>query len=155
MISATENPSVVGEYIEEERLLGRLVPVPTEALATTSVQLSPFGVIPKRGQPGRWRLIVNLSAPKGYSVNDGIDPQLTSLHYASVDDAVSVIQSLGAGALMAKLDLKAAYRNITVHPDDRSLLGMLWDNTVFIDSALPFGLRSAPKIFSGIADGVL
>ena len=155
MISATENPSVVGEYIEEERLLGRLVPVPTEALATTSVQLSPFRVIPKRGQPGRWRLIVNLSAPKGYSVNDGIDPQLTSLHYASVDDAVSVIQSLGAGALMAKLDLKAAYRNITVHPDDRSLLGMLWDNTVFIDSALPFGLRSAPKIFSGIADGVL
>lgn len=155
MISARENPAVVREYIVEECQLGRLVPVPIETLTTASVQLSPFGVIPKRGQPGRWRLIVNLSSPEGASVNDGIDSLLTSLHYASVDDAVSTIQALGAGTMMAKLDLKAAYRNVSVHPADRPLLGMLWDNTVLIDTALPFGLRSAPKIFSAIADGVL
>ena len=27
---------------------------------------------------------------------------------------------------MAKFDLKAAYRNVLVHPDDRWLLGMVW-----------------------------
>ena len=27
---------------------------------------------------------------------------------------------------MAKFDLKAAYRNVPVHPDDRWLLGMIW-----------------------------
>ena len=31
---------------------------------------------------------------------------------------------VGQGALLAKLDIKAAYRNIPVHPGDRHLLGM-------------------------------
>ena len=56
---------------------------------------------------------------------------------------------------MAKLDLKAAYRNVPVHPEDRPLLGVIWENTIYIDTALSFGLRLAPKIFSAVADGVL
>ena len=32
---------------------------------------------------------------------------------------------------------------------------MRWGDTVYIDGALPFGLRSAPKIFSALADGLL
>ncbi len=31
-----------------------------------------FGVIQKRGQTNKWRLILNLSYPSGSSVNDGI-----------------------------------------------------------------------------------
>ncbi len=38
-----------------------------------SIHCSPFGVIPKRKKPGNFRLILNLSAPEGHSVNDGID----------------------------------------------------------------------------------
>ena len=29
---------------------------------------------------------------------------------------------------------------------------MQWDGGVFVDTALPFGLRSAPKIFNALAD---
>ena len=36
--------------------------------------------------------------------------------------------------------------------DDRHLLGMKWDNEVFIDLALPFGLRSSPRTFTTVAD---
>ena len=36
------------------------------------VHISPFGVIPK-SEPGKWRLIVDLSSPCGNSVNDGIN----------------------------------------------------------------------------------
>lgn len=50
---------------------------------------------------------------------------------------------------MAKFDVKAAYRNIAIHPDDRFLLGMN-----FIDLVLPFGLRSAPFIFDSVAEAV-
>ena len=39
-----------------------------------------------------------------------------------------------------------------VHPDDRHLLGMSRDGSVYIDTALPFSLRSAPKIFTALAD---
>lgn len=104
-------------------------------------------MIPKPHQPGKWRLILDLSSPRSHGVNDGIDPQLCSLSYARLDDGVKRVLSLGAGALLAKLDIRSAYRMIPVHPDDRSLLGMRWQGTVCLDAALPFGLRSAPKIF--------
>ena len=66
---------------------------------------------------------MDLSSPEGASVNDGISSALTSIQYASIDDAVQTIHRLGNGTLMAKLDLKAAYRSVPVHPDDRPLLG--------------------------------
>ena len=74
--------------------------------------------------------------------------------YASVDNAVTVIQQLGQGTRLVKMDLKDAYRVIPVHPDDHLLLGICWDNQVFVDRSLPFGLRSAPKIFTAFADMV-
>ena len=64
-------------------------------------------------------------------------------------------RSLGIGALLAKLDLKNAYRMVPVHPDDRWLLGVRWQDQIFLDTALPFGLRSAPKLFTALADCLL
>ena len=116
-------------------------------------QISPFGVIPKR-EPGKWRLIVDLSAPEGRSVNDGIDHRLTSLQYVSMEDIVKKVRRLGRGAILAKVDLKEAYRMVPVHPQDRPLLGMEWEGQVYVDTALPFGLRSAPKIFNAVADAL-
>ena len=55
---------------------------------------------------------------------------------------------------MAKIDLHHAYRIIPVHADDHSLLGIKWGTDTFVDVALPFGLRSAPKIFSAFADAL-
>ena len=85
-------------------------------------------------------------------MNDGIDPQLCTLSYARLDDAVVRALALGRGALLAKLDIQNAYRIIPVHPDDR---GMRWQGSICLDAALPFGLRSAPKIFSAVADTLL
>ena len=102
--------------------------------------------------PGKWRLIVNLSAPEGASVNDGINESVSSLSYVTVDDAAREVLRRGARSLLAKVDVESAYRAVSVHPDDRWLLGMQWDGGVFVDTALPFGLRSAPKIFNALAD---
>ena len=55
---------------------------------------------------------------------------------------------------MAKLDLKSAYRMVPVHPEDSPLLGIQWKGETYSDQALPFGLRSAPIIFSAVADGL-
>ena len=56
------------------------------------------------------------------------------------------------GALMIKVDIRSAYRVVPIHPADRWLRGMIWEGSVFVDTALPFGLRLAPKIFSALAD---
>ena len=60
------------------------------------------GVVPKTNQPGKWRLIVDLSAPDGQSVNDGIAKSLSSLSYISVNDTASVILHLGRGGTLGK-----------------------------------------------------
>ena len=64
------------------------------------------------------------------------------------------IVSLGKGALTAKFDIKSAYRQIPVHPDDSWLLGMEWKGQLYVDTALPLGLRSAPMIFNAVAEAL-
>ena len=153
MRSAKEHPQPVNDYLATELAAGRIVG-PFEPHELPNGQVSRFGVIPKANQPGKWRLIVDLSSPNGYSVNDGIAPELCSLKYASVDQAVENILGLGQGTLLAKVDVEHAYRNIPVHPDDRILLAMRWNDKLYIDTVLPFGLRSAPIIFLAVADAV-
>ena len=48
----------------------------------------------------------------------------------------------GGSSLLAKVD----------HPDDRWLMEMLWKESLFIDTTIPFSLHSAPKIFTVVAD---
>ena len=116
------------------------------------IQISRFGVIPKGDQPGKWRLIVDLSHPRGYCVNDSIEPELCSLHYTSVDKAVQIVLEYEARMQLAKCDIESAYRSIPMHSDDRWVLGMSWKGGVYVDTVLPFGLRSVPKIYSVVAD---
>ena len=116
--------------------------------STIPVHTSSFGMIPKRHQANKWRLIVDLSSSKGGSVNDGVECSLCSFDYIAVTDIADVVLGLGRGALLAKSDIRHAYRQVPVHPDDRLLLGMWWQGLVFCDAALPFGLHSAPIIFS-------
>ncbi len=146
MVSASEHPEIIQGYLAEEcseaRVLGPLSPT-----QVPSAHISSFGVIPKGTS-------VDMSAPEGRSVNDGVSEHWTSLKYVGVKDAAHIITSYGRGALLAKVDVKSSYRNIPVHPDDRWLMGMLSGENLFIDTALPFGLRSAPKTFSAVADAV-
>ena len=153
LLSVSNNPEVVQHYIEEEVRLGRLIgPLPQEVLPV--VHCSPIGIIPKQHKPGKWWLIHDLSSPKGASVNDGILADYSSLSYVSVDQVIQEIVALGPGTLLAKLDIRSAYRIVLVHNDDRRLLGLTWNGGVYVDSTLPFGLRSAPKIFNVVADAL-
>ena len=119
-----------------------------------SFHTRPFEAIPKRHQPGKSRLILDLPSPLGASVNDGILKDPFSIHYVSVDDAIRTIVALGPGAKMAKFDVQAAYRNVPIHPSDRRLLGMRLRGNYYVDLVLPFGLRSAPFIFDSVASAV-
>jgi hypothetical protein len=109
-----------------------------------------LGVISKKQQPGKLHLILDLSSPHGYSVNDGIPKDPYSLKYVTVDDVIRSLVDLGPGALVAKFDVKAAYRNIPIHPGDSFLLGMKWQDKFYVDLVLPFGLCSAPFIFNSV-----
>ena len=89
-------------------------------------------------------MIVDLSHPGDWSVNHLIRREATYVAYSSTGDAAHLMHFLGRNALMAKLDIKEAYRIVPIHPDDRRFLGVCWQGQVYVDCQLPFGLASAP-----------
>lgn len=149
--SSSLHPAVIDKYLQNEVENGR-VAGPFSSPPMSNLQVNSFGVIPKRNQRGQWRLILDLSSPAGNSVNDGIPKDKFSVQYMKVDEVINAIMRLGRGTLVAKFDVQSAYRIVPIHPEDRHLLGMKWKNQFYVDMALPFGLRSAPYIFTSIAD---
>lgn len=59
--NATKHRSIVQEYPEREEHLGRIQHVSSKEAFLPSLQISPFGVIPKCNQPDKWCLIVKFS----------------------------------------------------------------------------------------------
>ena len=153
MLSAKQNPDVIEQYITKENVGGNILGPFTQGMAG-KIHINRFGVIPKKHQPGKWRLITDLSFPEGHSINDAISSDLCSLSYVTVNEVAKAAISLGKGAQIAKIDIKSAYRLIPVCAYDRKWLGMRWKDQVFVDGMLPFGLRSAPKIFNALADAL-
>ena len=73
------------------------------------------------------------------------------MSYTMVDEVAALVSEMGKGALLAKVDIQAAYHLI---PVDRPLLAMRWEGQIYIDPMLPFGLRPAPKVFNAVADAL-
>ena len=147
LLSAKVNPSIISKNILKEVQMGHTAG-PFTSPPFPNLQVYPIGVVPKKHSTD-WRTIFHLSYPKHHStsVNANISPTDYSLHYITVDNAISIIQRLGQGCFMSKLDIKSAFRNIPVHPSDWELLGIKWKGLYYFDTVLPFGLRSAPYLF--------
>ena len=111
---------------------------------------SPLGAVEK--SDSSVRLILDLSQPRGASVNENIADEYCSVKYASFDEAVRMVQKQGVGAYMAKVDIRHAFRLCPVREADWPLLCYVWKGQYYIDTRLPFGGRSSPAIFNTFAD---
>ena len=86
--SVLSNPEVVSEMIDKEIAMGRVAgPFPSPPLI--NFHTSPLGLVAKK-EPGKYRIIHDLSFPEGQSVNSGIPPQCTKVHYQNLDDAITM-----------------------------------------------------------------
>ena len=72
--------------------------------------------------------------------------------HISVNQVALATVQLDQGALLAKTDIRAAYRLVPIHPLDRPWLGMKWQDAIYVDAMLPFGLWSVPKLSNAVAD---
>ena len=72
----------------------------------------------------------------------------------TMDRAVALLSQYGQDGLMAKIDLKAAFRLIPVQAADWVHLGICWRGQFYVDTCLPFGLRSAPALFNHYAEAL-
>ena len=111
-------------------------------------QITPIilGVVPKKTL-GEFRMIHHLSYPEGSSVNDFIPKEMSSVQYATIQDAISFIQRSPQSVYMAKVNVESAFRIMPVSPADRPLLGYQWLRKFYMDAVLPMGCSSSCAIF--------
>lgn len=129
----------------KECTLGRIAG-PFELIPIFNLVISPLGLIPK-AEKGKFRIIHDLSFPKGNSVNFGIPKECCSVTYEDYDYFVSLLTSVGRGCFIAKADIESAFRIIPVHPRDYHLLGFSFDGQYYYDKCLPMGCSISCKIF--------
>jgi hypothetical protein len=119
--SALEHSLVIQEFISKGIELGRIAgPFPSPPFP--HFVSSPLGVVPK-SEPGKFRVIHDLSFPKQDSVNLTIPEENSRVQYDSIDVITELLRKFGPGALMAKTDIQDAFRIIPIHPDDYNFLG--------------------------------
>ena len=143
--SVQANSEIVVEKLTKEIQLGRIAgpfmqpPFPT-------FRCSPIALIPKH-TINEYRLVLNLSYPQHNSVNDFIDREFCSVRYTSIDDAVLMVQKLGKHALLAKADVKSAFRLLRIWPGDFDQLGFLFEGKFYFDKCLPMGASISCALF--------
>ena len=124
----------------------------TEYPPFTDSVVSPIKAIPKKEctvPTGEFRLVHNLSrgSDEFYSVNGCISEEDSSVHYSNIEDAIRMIQRMGRGCRLSKIDIKSAYRLLCVKKELWRTMMYKWDGKYYFETRLPFGLRSAPCIF--------
>lgn len=143
--SARRRPEIVEQKLMQEVQLGRVAgPFTNKPLQNLIV--SPIGLVEKN-IPGEFRLIFDLSFPQADSINGGIPAEAVSVAYTSFDAVTNMVRRLGTGTHLIKVDIKAAFRLLPLHPDDFSLMGMKHKDTYFVDKALPFGCSISCALF--------
>ena len=134
---------------KEELALKKIIP---ELLSTGAITrckplpdqfISPIFLAPK--PDGNFRLILNLK-----SLNKFIPTE----HFKSEDYRVAS-KLITPSCFMAKLDLKNAYYLLAVHPLHRRFLRFYFNDKLFEFTCLPFGLASAPFVFTKIMRPVI
>ena len=60
----------------------------------------------------------------------------------------SVLNSARKGDYAFKIDLQDVYFHVPIHPSSRKYLRFAFENKVYQFQALPFGLNTAPQVFT-------
>lgn len=93
---------------------------------------------PKPG--GKHRMILDLS-----SLNDNINQKHFKMTH--LDTAVAM---MSRDCFMGSIDLKDAFYSVLIIQESRKFLCFQWKGQIYQFNAMPFGLTSAPRIFTKI-----
>ena len=145
--SATLFPSDIDKYFEKE-IKHKAIVGPCHNIPFVT-HYSPLLSRPKPDDTRR--VIVNLSAPYGNSVNDCIakdvyDNVPFTLSYPLVDNIIEAIQDLDYDVMLSKIDISCAFRNFPVDPGDFDLLGLKWKDNTYLDISIPMGMKSGSAL---------
>ena len=152
-LTATQNSGEVQKKIDKEISLGR-IDGPFQQPPFANLKSSPLS-LREKSTPGKFRLLHNLSYPyDSRSVNHNISKADSTVQYASITDAIKLVQQHSPNAFMAKTDISDAYRLIPLHKSQYHLTGLEWNGKYYFDKCLPMGCSSSCKIFERFSSGL-
>ena len=134
--SALGYPEHIDFYIDTE-IGNDALAGPFEATDTSGIHLSPLMTRPKKDSDHR-RVIMDLSWPPGFAVNDGINMDEyidgpATVKLPTVEYMEGRILQLGKHAWLYKTDLARGYRQLRVDPHDWPLLGFSHRGKTYMD----------------------
>ena len=97
-----------------------------------------------RKASGGWRPVIDLK-----SLNAHIWPPHFHMFTTS-----SVLSTMRKGDYVFKIDLQDAYFHLPIHPSSRKYLRFAFKNKVYQFWVLPFGLNTAPQVFTRLGHTV-
>ena len=106
---------------------------------------------------GGVQVIVDLSWPLSNSVNSCIpdnqfDVMSFNLKYPNIDMIIEKIQEIGPEALLHKVDLERAFRNLRIDPTTYPLCCLKWNDVIYVDVSVAFGLKIGAAAFQMCTD---
>jgi len=113
------------------------------------------GIMTRPKPNGAVRIILNLSAPRGAAVNEGIDLAEFPATMSSTGKWLAVLVAAGRGAFMIKMDWADAYKHVHVREEDVRLQWFSWLGMNFAEVCLVFGAVSSVGIYDRAAKAVL
>ena len=87
---------------------------------------------------GTHRTIVNLKAFNEFIAH----------HHSKMDTLEAAVNMMRPGCFMALVDLKGAYYTVPIHASHQKYLKFCFDGALYKYTCLPYGLASAPRIFT-------
>jgi hypothetical protein len=104
-------------------------------------------------QKTKVRPILNLSSPLGNSFNDAVVPvSVDKLKMCSAKMFAETLIKAGKGAIIAKPDIRDAYKLIPNPVPQWRLYGFSWLGKMFFDSTTVFGSAAAPASFDPLPE---
>ena len=141
--SASVHRDIVAKKLTNELSFGRIAG-PFSSPPFVNFQSSPLGVVPKK-ECNAFRLIHDLSYPRGNSINEGIPNEFSTVTYETLDHVLSLLSQFGRGALTG------GSRIIPIHPSCYHLFGFTWASSFFYDCCLPVGCAESCRIFERLS----
>ena len=97
-----------------------------------------------RKASGGWRPVIDLK---------NLNAHIHAPHFRMFTTS-SVLSSVEKGDYAFKIDLQDAYFHVPIHPSSRKYLRFAFENRVYQFQVLPFGLNTAPQIFTRLGHTV-
>lgn len=105
--------------------------------------LSSYFIIKKSN--GKNRFILNLKSLNKFIITE---------HF-KIEDLRTTLKLISQDCYMANLDLKDAYFLVAIHNDYKKYLRFRWENKYYEFNVLPFGLSTAPFVFTKLLKPVM